>query len=70
MGLCYACASDEIKLLSYYNNGLNAAVGRSLASAFVGGVLRRETSAFIGGVLHREPSNWNRKLDDFAFLDY
>ena len=26
-------------------------------------------SAFIDGVLHRETSNWNRKLNDYTFLD-
>jgi hypothetical protein len=47
--------ANKMKLIYYYLL-VNCTIERSVASAF------------IDGVLHRETSNWNRILDDVAFL--
>ena len=50
-------ASDKMKLMVYYYLLVNCTIERSVASAF------------IDGVLHRETSNWNHKINDYTFLD-
>ena len=54
---CANYASDRMHYIYLLGARFNPTIGRSVASAF------------IDGVLHRETSNWNHKLNDYTFLD-